>query len=152
MKKRSLWQVAASGCLFFAAMMLSCGGEPEVPPAPTALEVLGKADNPNPQACPEVKILCPEGKVAKQLPSCRWVCVPDQQWECDSNDDCVIYCFAYPCPEGVCSGHKCTVRDGGGQGGEPCGDLFCGASSYCCNESCGICAPIGGACIQLACN
>jgi hypothetical protein len=32
-----------------------------------------------------------------------------------------------------------------------CGDNLCGAGEYCCNESCGICAPIGGACIQLYC-
>lgn len=35
--------------------------------------------------------------------------------------------------------------------GEPCGDNFCGEGTYCCNASCGICAPEGGACIQIAC-
>jgi hypothetical protein len=34
---------------------------------------------------------------------------------------------------------------------EPCGDNTCGAGEYCCNASCGICAPEGGACIQIAC-
>ena len=35
--------------------------------------------------------------------------------------------------------------------GQPCGDRRCGAGEYCCNESCGICAPTGGFCIQIAC-
>lgn len=36
--------------------------------------------------------------------------------------------------------------------GSPCGANVCGPSEFCCNPSCGICAPIGGACIQIACN
>jgi len=36
-------------------------------------------------------------------------------------------------------------------GGEVCGNNVCGAGYYCCNASCGICAPAGGACIQIAC-
>jgi hypothetical protein len=35
--------------------------------------------------------------------------------------------------------------------GEPCGQNSCGAGSYCCNASCGMCAPEGAACIQVAC-
>lgn len=35
--------------------------------------------------------------------------------------------------------------------GEPCGDNVCGDGEYCCNESCGICAPIGGVCTQEFC-
>ena len=32
-----------------------------------------------------------------------------------------------------------------------CGKSVCGPSEYCCNESCGICAPEGGACTQQVC-
>lgn len=32
-----------------------------------------------------------------------------------------------------------------------CGRNVCGPNQYCCNASCGICAPRGGACIQIAC-
>jgi|SRR5581483_3455930 len=32
-----------------------------------------------------------------------------------------------------------------------CGTKTCGAGEYCCNASCGICAPEGYACIQIAC-
>jgi hypothetical protein len=34
---------------------------------------------------------------------------------------------------------------------EPCGNNVCGAGTYCCNASCGICAPEGGVCIQRFC-
>jgi len=33
----------------------------------------------------------------------------------------------------------------------PCGDATCPAGQVCCNASCGICTPPGGACIQIAC-
>jgi hypothetical protein len=33
----------------------------------------------------------------------------------------------------------------------PCGASSCGAGEYCCNESCGICAPEGGVCTQQFC-
>ena len=32
-----------------------------------------------------------------------------------------------------------------------CGKNVCGEGEFCCNESCGICAPVGGACTQQAC-
>jgi hypothetical protein len=36
-------------------------------------------------------------------------------------------------------------------GGGRCGASVCGASEYCCNPSCGICAPDGGFCTQQVC-
>lgn len=35
--------------------------------------------------------------------------------------------------------------------GQPCGTNSCGAGEFCCNESCGICAPKGGSCTQQVC-
>jgi hypothetical protein len=32
-----------------------------------------------------------------------------------------------------------------------CGNTVCGDGEYCCNEGCGICAPLGGACPQIEC-
>ncbi|MEA2697914.1 MAG: hypothetical protein QOI66_2185, partial [Myxococcales bacterium] len=66
---------------------------------------------------------------------------------------------------GVCrlSGPQCPGNGGdGGDGGTPppkpdagpgpsCGAATCTANQYCCNASCGICAPRGAACIQVAC-
>jgi hypothetical protein len=35
--------------------------------------------------------------------------------------------------------------------GGPCGSNTCGAGTFCCNSSCGVCAPIGGACLDVYC-
>jgi len=35
--------------------------------------------------------------------------------------------------------------------GQPCGTNTCGTGTYCCNESCGICAPKGASCTQQYC-
>jgi hypothetical protein len=37
-------------------------------------------------------------------------------------------------------------------GGGQCGTSTCGAGSFCCNSSCGVCAPIGGACLDVYCD
>lgn len=36
-------------------------------------------------------------------------------------------------------------------GGGQCGSRVCTGKTFCCNASCGICAPIGGGCTQQAC-
>lgn len=36
-------------------------------------------------------------------------------------------------------------------GGGQCGSNVCSGKTFCCNASCGICAPIGGGCTQQAC-
>jgi hypothetical protein len=35
---------------------------------------------------------------------------------------------------------------------EACGNTVCGSAEFCCNVSCGICAPVGGVCTQQFCN
>jgi hypothetical protein len=35
--------------------------------------------------------------------------------------------------------------------GSPCGPSRCAAGQFCCNESCGLCAPRGGICLQRQC-
>ncbi|EYF06790.1 hypothetical protein [Chondromyces apiculatus] len=35
--------------------------------------------------------------------------------------------------------------------GQQCGNSVCGKGTYCCNASCGTCAPKGGACTQQVC-
>src|SRR5262245_19998213 len=35
--------------------------------------------------------------------------------------------------------------------GQECGKSVCQDGEFCCNASCGICAPEGGACILIAC-
>ncbi len=104
--------------------------------------------------CPEIAILCSEGYEPKQLANCNQICVPDQGPECITDDDCgAVYCITSPCEQPVCHGGQCvTGAHPEPAGGERCGDKRCGATTYCCNASCGICAPLGGACIQIACS
>lgn len=35
--------------------------------------------------------------------------------------------------------------------GSPCGPSRCQVGQFCCNESCGLCAPRGGICLQRQC-
>ncbi|CCC07983.1 hypothetical protein SMACR_01548 [Sordaria macrospora] len=35
--------------------------------------------------------------------------------------------------------------------GEKCGVATCGLGESCCNESCGVCVPLGGSCAQVIC-
>ncbi len=36
--------------------------------------------------------------------------------------------------------------------GELCGESICGSGEYCCNASCNICMPVGGACSREVCD
>jgi|GEM_PF-1542824 len=36
-------------------------------------------------------------------------------------------------------------------GGGQCNQTVCGAGQFCCNYSCSVCAPIGGACLDVYC-
>jgi hypothetical protein len=47
-----------------------------------------------------------------------------------------------------------SVRHNGecGAAGETCGKVVCEKGLECCNASCGICVPPGGACTQQVCN
>ncbi len=87
-------------------------------------------------------------------------CVDDPSDDCDpkaGGADCGGMCVCPPnnllCIEGthwdgspsVCA----CVPDV--PSGVPCGGNVCANGQYCCNASCGICAPPGVACIQIAC-
>lgn len=48
-----------------------------------------------------------------------------------------------------CLGTACV--DGWCRPQEACGAAVCAAGSYCCNASCGICAPLGEGCTQDLC-
>lgn len=44
-----------------------------------------------------------------------------------------------------------SVEEALASGGAACGANVCGAGTYCCNSSCGVCAPKGGACPDVVC-
>jgi len=81
-----------------------------------------------------------------------------QGFEFDSSPE---VCACVPVRESPCAlvdcrpGARCEVHDGEGicvsDGSLRCGDATCGGGQVCCNDSCGICTEVGGACIQLAC-
>ncbi len=66
----------------------------------------------------------------------------------------------FPCPEGfTCVDDPrddCDPESGGRDCGgfcrPTCGNTVCGDGEFCCNESCGICAPTGGSCTQEFCS
>jgi hypothetical protein len=68
---------------------------------------------------------------------------------CDPSDaDCVeTHDSKYCDRNGTCKAEvpKCAA-------GEACGSVTCDAGEVCCNESCGVCTPPGGACTQQLCN
>ncbi|MBI2377918.1 MAG: hypothetical protein HYV07_28200 [Deltaproteobacteria bacterium] len=59
-----------------------------------------------------------------------------------------------PCAGVTCSnGARCDPTTGRCDIGElACGNTTCGAGEYCCNPSCGLCAPEGGVCTQQVCD
>ena len=82
---------------------------------------------------------------------CTGVCVPipsagacaavlcvEGTYCCDVCGEGTCVPLDQPCPQAFCAG-------------EPCNGVVCGEGEFCCNYSCSICAPIGGACIQVAC-
>jgi hypothetical protein len=85
-------------------------------------------------------------------------CVDDPSDDCDPQNggaDCGGLCQCNV--QGVCASPQvwndspevCGCE--ASSGGEQCGNRTCPADQVCCNASCGICTPKGGACIQIAC-
>lgn len=118
-------------------------------------------------------IQCPPGYVCEDDPNddcdpeaggadCGGICVgvpsqcfdPDRLYVSYDPDECAAILFL--CIEGYL-----PFFDECGCGCEPapptpptptlCGENECARGEYCCNPSCGICAPIGGSCILVAC-
>lgn len=55
--------------------------------------------------------------------------------KCPPNKICPMIACVLECPSNV----------------TPCGNTVCQSGEYCCNDSCGICAPMGAMCIQEVC-
>lgn len=65
---------------------------------------------------------------------------------CEADGDCfAMPCNEEPCFDYVCRESVCVLV-------EECGNTECNPEvEYCCNASCGICAPLGGSCVQVVC-
>ena len=66
--------------------------------------------------------------------------------------------FGMSCTQQVCSTaaqateeEPIEVDHGGFHFDQPCGNTVCTGGNFCCNASCSICAPRGGACTQQIC-
>jgi hypothetical protein len=73
---------------------------------------------------------------------------PTQRYASRSPDQCAAMLFR-------CDDGERVFFNECGCGCEPvletCGSSTCGVGEFCCNASCSICAPEGGACIQIVC-
>jgi len=90
--------------------------------------------------------VCKKAKKKKHNPGCN-----DPARDYVSTDPAVCALVKFACADGLAPfsdecGCGCEP-----QAGEACGQNVCGAGTYCCNSSCGLCAPDGGFCIQIAC-
>jgi hypothetical protein len=89
------------------------------------------------------------------------ICLDDPSDSCDPKNggaDCGGLCSCAPnkkaCPKGqIWNGNPtvCACVPEMPGPGATCGQNTCAADQFCCNASCGICAAMGGACIQIAC-
>ncbi len=131
--------------------------------------------DPRPQFCGGFGgIPCPSGYVCEDDPrddcdpdrggrDCGGICVPDHGDEsCDvpgrqyvSHDPAACRARSYRCGRGLepffdpacgCGCEPARPR------GVECGGNLCSPGQYCCNRSCGICAPLGGSCILIDCD
>jgi hypothetical protein len=89
------------------------------------------------------------------------VCQDDPSDSCDPQNggaDCGGICRCGPTPKPCAQGTVwngdpaiCACVPEPPAQGSTCGMNTCPAGQFCCNASCGICAPMGGVCIQIAC-
>ncbi len=130
--------------LGFAALVLATAAKGKsCQPAPSKV-VVGQGED-----CSSPDVVCDEGLTCVSYYGIAGPSGPEFM-------SCEIPCTGdADCPSGQICG---IVADGPGQvcmpnpqAGEKCGDTTCPPGESCCNASCGMCAPPGVACIQVAC-
>jgi len=98
-----------------------------------------------------------EDEAAVSAKACHWKC-----GHCPANRVCALACTSSGncgttcvetmlCIQGYVFDQQSCSCVPSQTTGEPCGNGTCGANEYCCNASCGICAPLDGVCTQQAC-
>src|SRR5690606_16724460 len=118
-------------------------GEPPAP-APDADRASTPAPTASAAADPCAGLECPEGHCDLKTVQCvRAPCPPVPTCVPGTHP-----CAAMTCP----TSSRCASHEGEGVcvpltgGGAACGKVTCAVDQVCCNESCGICTPAGGAC------
>jgi hypothetical protein len=87
----------------------------------------------------------------------RLTCRPGTHFDSSPGVCACVPDLPNPCATVLCAaGTICRVQNGNpvcvpAPGGGACGGNQCGPGQFCCNASCGTCAPIGGACLQIVC-
>lgn len=121
-----------------------CGGIAAFPcPAGLVCE-----DNPHDDCDPADGGADCGGLCVASLPVCA---TPDRKYISTDPEQCAAIRFR--CDPGLVPfSDECGCGCEPGDSVPPCGGNPCGPGEFCCNPSCGICAPIGGACIQLECD
>jgi hypothetical protein len=144
------WDMRALAMTLLMAGLMGCGGDED--------SATSRTSYTNPVACPPIAIKCKEGYHMVQLRNCNGLCIPDApnyDWGCTNTADCpAIYCIMAPCPQMICVGHTCMherTTAAPEKLGEPCRHQVCTTDEYCCNKSCGICAPLDGFCTEIQC-
>lgn len=85
---------------------------------------------------------CPDGSTAGP------VCERDPAGTCGWN---FVTCPGICQADADCAQGEQCINGTCAAGPTSCGGSTCGAGQYCCNPSCGICAPLGGSCTQQVC-
>jgi hypothetical protein len=87
-----------------------------------------------------------------ESPSTDQCADPGRSYVSQDPQECRLLLFS--CAEGTpffdacgcgCMVERCGTDEAGNE-------VICGAGEFCCNESCGICAPLGGFCTQELCD
>jgi hypothetical protein len=91
----------------------------------------------------------PASEDAKQLDSAAQCDDPDRSYVSRDPDACAAISFL--CGDSEPFFDECGCGCSKTHGNVTCGSNTCGVGEFCCNPSCGICAPLDGVCTQQAC-
>ncbi|HET9956826.1 MAG TPA: hypothetical protein VFQ61_20160 [Polyangiaceae bacterium] len=130
-------------CLAFILLAMSCSSVDDGSGA--ALETSSGASESGASIESELRVLtCRSSVECPRLTHCSTedgVC--NRPPGCKPGSICPAVCYGTCVPEKI----ELPPPIGGGV----CGDKVCSAGTFCCNASCGTCAPLGGACTQQVC-
>ena len=143
-------------CAAFATLMAGCPWDEPAVVGDCASKSCGQSCNncgDDPNCYPSPDMFCHEdGMCAAGTPLCGAES-PCSVELCPANTVCVVLSTNPPVTNCVYQPSAgVTNQPSAGVPGVSCGDDFCSQGEVCCNASCGICTPAGGACTQQLCD